>query len=531
MVKAVQAEESISEYFDGLLKNRVQAEVGLIVGKPSVGSRDLALAVVPTTSQDGEQVLALRQGSAASASKAKKAGAKVKSNEPAVSIDLESELVAEHALQTFRMLPGGLAVLGLYLFAPESGYSSASSELCSTLAAIAADSSSSAASASDEAIAAAATATVTAGVRGISAPAAVAAAAVPQELLLLHVDSSTRKFTMRSCQAGSAATAASTLKPCELKFGPSLPSLVCLRCSHLFDFNLPASSSQEQLQQLLQEAVAVESTRVRTAAAALNGSVPASSSQPLSELLPPGAGASIAEATAVQLLCLPHVSTALRARSAGAGKVSSNGSSSCSGNFRLRGTVEAVAFVHKRDPVGKALQELKHDVTDSLAARLQLLEDDAAAAADEAKQAAAGAPGNGGSRGAAAAGEAAHPLLSAAGAGHCCRVGLARRVLLPWSSLGLQVCDYLAEADGPEIALEQAQQQLQLQGLQASQVLELEAPAAKKQKVVAGAAAGKAAAGAAGRSGASCSGAVLGAAVAGAAAALAVAVAYINLGQ
>jgi hypothetical protein len=27
MVKAVQAEESISEYFDGLLKNRVQAEV------------------------------------------------------------------------------------------------------------------------------------------------------------------------------------------------------------------------------------------------------------------------------------------------------------------------------------------------------------------------------------------------------------------------------------------------------------------------------------------------------------------------
>jgi hypothetical protein len=31
-------------------------QVGLIVGKPSVGSRDLALAVVPTTSQDGEQV-------------------------------------------------------------------------------------------------------------------------------------------------------------------------------------------------------------------------------------------------------------------------------------------------------------------------------------------------------------------------------------------------------------------------------------------------------------------------------------------
>jgi hypothetical protein len=35
--------------------------VGLIVGKPSVGARDLALAVVPTTSQDGEQVSSLLQ--------------------------------------------------------------------------------------------------------------------------------------------------------------------------------------------------------------------------------------------------------------------------------------------------------------------------------------------------------------------------------------------------------------------------------------------------------------------------------------
>jgi hypothetical protein len=30
MVKAVQAEKSISEYFDGLLKNRVQAEVSIV---------------------------------------------------------------------------------------------------------------------------------------------------------------------------------------------------------------------------------------------------------------------------------------------------------------------------------------------------------------------------------------------------------------------------------------------------------------------------------------------------------------------
>jgi hypothetical protein len=93
------------------------------------------------------------------------------------------------------------------------------------------------------------------------------------------------------------------------------------------------------------------------------------------------------------------------------------------------------------------------------------------------------------------------------------------------------LCDYLAEADGAEVALEQAQQQLQLQGLQASQIVDLEAPAAKKQKVVAGTAVSKAAAGAAGTGGTSCSAAVLGAAAAGVVAALAVGMAYVNLGQ
>lgn len=92
MVKAVQAEDALSEHFDGLLKDRVAAEVGqlccltctpcqaapnkhscflamsachvalfeskpqvgLLIGKPSVGSRDIVLAVVPNP--DGDEV-------------------------------------------------------------------------------------------------------------------------------------------------------------------------------------------------------------------------------------------------------------------------------------------------------------------------------------------------------------------------------------------------------------------------------------------------------------------------------------------
>lgn len=73
----MQAEDALSEHFDGLLKNRVAAEVGwaagyacthttpvdpldprlqvgLLIGKPSVGSRDIVLAVVPHP--DAEEV-------------------------------------------------------------------------------------------------------------------------------------------------------------------------------------------------------------------------------------------------------------------------------------------------------------------------------------------------------------------------------------------------------------------------------------------------------------------------------------------
>lgn len=86
MVKAVQAEDSVEQHFDGLLKERVPAQVGnllstsgaplqsawgqdrqqcschcrmqvgLLIGKPSVGSRDLVLVAVPTPSVDGKQV-------------------------------------------------------------------------------------------------------------------------------------------------------------------------------------------------------------------------------------------------------------------------------------------------------------------------------------------------------------------------------------------------------------------------------------------------------------------------------------------
>jgi hypothetical protein len=236
-------------------------------------------------------------------------------------------------------------VLGLYLFAPDSGFASASSGLCKALCSIAAD-------------------------LGALSASSSSSAGEQQELLLLHVDSATKKFSMKSCLASNGDTAAAaSLKPCELKFGPSLASLVCLRASHTFDITLPAATASAQLQQLLQDAVAQESARVLSGLAVVSGTLPTSTTQPLADLLPAsssgvtGGGNSISDPVQVQLYCSPPAAAAANSTAAW-------------GSCRLHGTVEAVAYVHRRDAAAKALSELKQDVTRSLTARLQLLQNE-----------------------------------------------------------------------------------------------------------------------------------------------------------
>jgi hypothetical protein len=76
--------------------------------------------------------------------------------------------------------------------------------------------------------------------------------------------------------------------------------------------------------------------------------------------------------------------------------------------------------------------ELKQDITRSLTARMQLLENEVVSAAYAAQQAQTEAAA------AAPSGKAgpAHPLLLEAGAAGRVSRGLLRRVLMPWASLG-----------------------------------------------------------------------------------------------
>ncbi|KAF5841529.1 olfactory receptor 4-like-domain-containing protein [Dunaliella salina] len=149
-----QAEESIERSFGELIQRRAGPQVGLVVGKHNVGSRDLLLGLIKTPAQDGQEALlasssassanvtAPTNSSSSSSKQGKKKGAGGSGGvgatpQPAVNLTLDTDWVVEHAAQVSRMLPGGLAVLGLYVFCTDPSYQSLLAQLCAVLAAIA----------------------------------------------------------------------------------------------------------------------------------------------------------------------------------------------------------------------------------------------------------------------------------------------------------------------------------------------------------------------------------------------------------
>jgi len=129
MVRSCQAEGGVQDHFDALLKARATGEVGVLVGKPGVGSKDLLLAVIktpeqvrrapparmardppanpaarrstplaPARLQDGQPVITLADSAAgASTSKAKKSAGS--SSKGGAAVALEAEWLAEHCHQ------------------------------------------------------------------------------------------------------------------------------------------------------------------------------------------------------------------------------------------------------------------------------------------------------------------------------------------------------------------------------------------------------------------------------------------------
>ncbi|KAG2485248.1 hypothetical protein HYH03_016034 [Edaphochlamys debaryana] len=439
------------------------------------------------------------------------------------------------------MLPGGVSVLGLYLFCPDAAHTSAVSQLAGLLSSLAAfclpspDASSTSTSSSS------------------SSP------DTPTELLLLHIDASSRKQSLKAFPAAASPPAPpSSLRPCELKFSPALGSLVAVRCWHGVDVTLtvPAAAGAEagggggggagkgagkeaeaHMRRHLAALVAAEAERIRSGVFTVGGAV-VSEAGAVGEALSAGAvsGSPLGVPTYdLTLLAPPPCQLLPPGGGAEGGPQGGGGAASMAvaGQARLRGALQGLAFVGKRETAGRAAAELQADLVSSLTARMELLLEEALRTADAAQ----GQQGAGDK--AAAAAEPAHPLLSPASrlARGGCDLALPRRVLLPWLGGQLALCDHLLEGEPADAAAERARELLALQD--SPQVIEEEQPASpaappgpwRPNAVPAEPVDGSGKRGGGALSGVACGGAMVVSAVAAAGAAvLAAAMGYMSLG-
>ena len=310
-------------------------------------------------------------------------------------VAVDPDWMLEHAVQVSRMLPGGVVVLGCYVFAPNAKLAPQEAKLQQVLHAIAKRLPPS-----------------------VSEPHAV--------LLLLPSDA--KKVVCKSCAAAPPVR----LQPLDLKTSPKPPELVCFACDWQVDLTLwlhPAAASASHVAQLAEQLGAIEA-ELSSALTTVDGALPSEG------MLTTAAGASGS-------LTNPHrvdfftasPTTALRPQAGAAASV------------RLVGVVHGRAFVLARSEVSSALAELRRDVCGTLRARIPLLLEQLADEDDEDDED-GDDEGGGAHDGASSKGSAGRFALDAARATHA----LPRRAHVPVST-HLSLCDYLgAHEDASDVA-------------------------------------------------------------------------------
>ena len=239
---------------------------------------------------------------------------------------LDTEWTLAHAEQVARMLPGGVAVLGCYVFASNTKLAPLEAKLQPVLHALAK-----------------------------RLPVSVSE---PQSVLLL-LPSDAKKPSCRAC-----GTATPKLTPLELKPTHAPPQLVCFGCDWQVDLTLslqPPTAASSHAAQLVAQLDAYEAGMSK-AVGLLGGSLLPSSggSSSLTVAQLPGGAGSVEQPHAVSFLA-PSPSAAISPQQSAAAVV------------RLVGTVHGRAFALGKAEVGAVLNDLKRDVAASLRARIPLL--------------------------------------------------------------------------------------------------------------------------------------------------------------
>ncbi|GAQ81550.1 hypothetical protein KFL_000830320 [Klebsormidium nitens] len=445
MVRSVLAEvEHVENEIERLLKQSTATQTGLLVGKVSVAYRDHVYALLPTPPSESTTNVVDTSGAS------KKGG---KGEAP---LQVDPEWIGEHTRQVSRMLPGGLAVLGIYAICSEAALKAAGAALWEAL-----------------------TATAT------SASPRIISQDAGAEWLLLHVSRQPRKCTCRSGPVGlPSASGFQSLRPCELKFGHNLNTLHCLQAVYRIDLRLPIRSGSSTLfVSSVEGAISSETTRLGAAECTVDGAL-TDSTQTVAALRTPSPEPEPDSQTAESLPThqVHFFARPSWASEAGAkmGEELREKPGAVVGHVALSGAVHVRTYSHPKQTVGEALVDLKTDVARSLRARLELLVEEADRAEEEsehaATSAATSAPGEGASG--AEKSQPRHALLE--DAVRRFGEGMPRRVLVPWLE-GVRLSEYLIGSESVAEAAERCKEMLGPSFASGSDLVEVERPAAPEK--------------------------------------------------
>jgi hypothetical protein len=238
-------EGAVESVHTKLIADRAPPQVGLIVGKRSVGARDLILALVPFP--DGWNASGKKGDGDGDGGASKVSPSRPASGGTPLHIDVDS--IVEHATQVTRMLPGGLDVVGAYAFAAEQAWRSASTALANAVV---------------DAAEAAAFETPRTFEKETNDP--------TTEQFLLHLSAEDKsKTSLRRVDRSSVGRPFTSLPPAEKREGKALANVVRLDAEHAFEWSvvLPSkrttkkgTEKQHTLRSLLESACALEIARV-----------------------------------------------------------------------------------------------------------------------------------------------------------------------------------------------------------------------------------------------------------------------------
>ncbi|PIA62531.1 hypothetical protein AQUCO_00200504v1 [Aquilegia coerulea] len=210
MVKAVIGDETrFKETEDRLFNSsNLPCEVGLVIGKLNSSlDRAFIFDLIPTPLNDNSQPASSLSSIKSDSITNKKKPTKPNPNSSSPSLLLlDTDWISEHARQVSQMLLGGINVIGVYLWIPETCFNSSTSVIWKVIKALPMK----LLSYDDE------------------------FDLNDKERVVVHFSYSPRKLSVRSCSISS-----SSFRVCDFKFGRVLSSLRSFKCLYNFEIHLP----------------------------------------------------------------------------------------------------------------------------------------------------------------------------------------------------------------------------------------------------------------------------------------------------